>query len=68
MHADQIWGIPEGRMAFNLEILKRQHFVPETREARIAKALAALKAGPTLRLSDAEWEDAAENPDFEESE
>ena len=49
-----------------LDILKREQFAPETRAVRIAKALAALKAGPTLRLTPDQWKDAAENSEFEE--
>ena len=49
-----------------LEELKRQHFDPETRAERIAKALAALYAPSALSLTPEQWKDAAENPELEE--
>ncbi len=42
-----------------LDLLKREQFDPQTKEARIARALAALDAGPTLRLTPEQWKDAA---------
>lgn len=51
--------------AFRLEELKRQHFRPETRTERIAKALAALHAPPVLKLTVEQAKDAAENPELD---
>lgn len=58
--------IPTVTPSSKLEELKRQHFRPETREERIAKALAALRAPSALKLTVEQWKDAAENPDLEE--
>jgi hypothetical protein len=49
-----------------LDALKKERFEPETRACRITKALAALDAKPTLRLTPNQWKDAAENPELEE--
>jgi len=49
-----------------LDVLKKEHFAPETKDVRIARALAALQTGPALRLNADQWKDAAENPDLEE--
>jgi hypothetical protein len=48
-----------------LEELKRQHFRPETRSERIAKALAALRAPAALKLTVEQAKDAAENPELD---
>jgi hypothetical protein len=50
--------------ASKLEELKRQHFRPDTRTERIAKALAALHAPSALELTREQARDAAENPEL----
>lgn len=49
-----------------LDLLKKEHFAPETKDVRVAKALAALDAPPTLLLNADQWKDAAENSELEE--
>ena len=51
-----------------LEVLKRQRMRSESRQERIAAALAALNGPSALGLTISQWRDAAENPDLEEEE
>lgn len=52
--------------AIKLQSLKRQRLSAETREERVAKAVAVLNAASALQLTSEQWRDAAENPEFEE--
>jgi hypothetical protein len=49
-----------------LQLLKLQRFVPEGREDRIAKSLAALNQQETLNLSAEQWKYFAEDPDLDD--
>jgi hypothetical protein len=55
-----------GSLPSRLSELKRQHFDPEGKAERVARALAALYQEQTIGLSPAEWDFVAMDPDLDD--